>query len=55
MKILWQSSLIVDGNHSFVEKPTQLAKIMSLELNDALAVVAQDVQIKMTFPKGISD
>lgn len=42
-----------DGNHSFVERPDQLAQIMSLELNDAIAVVAQDVEIKMTFPKGI--
>ncbi len=42
-----------DGNHSFVERADQLAGIMSLELNDALAVVAQDVELKLTFPKGV--
>ena len=42
-----------DGNHSFVERPEQLAKVMSLELNDAIDVVAQEVEIKMSFPKGI--
>ena len=42
-----------DGNHSFVERPDQLAGLMSLELNDALAVVAQDVKIAITFPKGV--
>lgn len=42
-----------DGNHSFVEHADQLAKVMSLELNDALAVVAQQVEINVTFPKGI--
>lgn len=42
-----------DGNHSFVEHANQLANIMSLELNDALAVVAQNVDIQLTFPKGI--
>ena len=42
-----------DGNHSFVEHAHQLANVMSLELNDASAVVAQDVKIKMVFPKGV--
>jgi Ca-activated chloride channel family protein len=42
-----------DGNHSFVEHPDQLARLMSLELNDALAVVAQDLEIKVTFPAGV--
>jgi Ca-activated chloride channel family protein len=42
-----------DGNHSFVESPDQLARLMSLELNDALAVVAQDVKISITFPDGV--
>lgn len=42
-----------DGNHSFVEHAQQLAQVISLELNDASAVVAQDVRIKMEFPKGI--
>ena len=42
-----------DGNHSFVEHARQLAQVISLELNDASAVVAQDVQIKMEFPKGV--
>ena len=42
-----------DGNHSFVESPDQLARLMSLELNDALAVVAQDVKVAVTFPDGV--
>ena len=42
-----------DGNHSFVERPDQLARLMALELNDALAVVAQDVNISITFPEGV--
>ena len=42
-----------DGNHSFVERPDQLARLMSLELGDALAVVAQDVEVKITLPKGV--
>lgn len=42
-----------DGNHSFVEHAHQLANVMSLELNDASAVVAQDVKVNMEFAKGI--
>ena len=42
-----------DGNHAFVEHPEQLAQIVSLELHDALAVVARDVDIELTFPAGM--
>ena len=51
--LMAQLAAASDGNHSFVEHPTKLAHIMSLELNDALAVVAQDVKVKLTFPKGV--
>lgn len=34
-----------DGNHAFVEKPSDLVKIFQYEFGDVLSVVAQDVNI----------
>ena len=42
-----------DGNHAFVEHPDQLAHVMRQELKDALAVVAQDIKITVTFADGV--
>ena len=34
-----------DGNHAFVEKPSDLVKIFQYEFGDVLSVIAQDVNI----------
>ena len=43
-----------DGNHVFVEKPSELAAMIDNELGDALSVVAQNVNVEVTFPKGVT-
>jgi Ca-activated chloride channel family protein len=42
-----------DGNHFFVDSPTQLAQIFDKELGDILSVVAQEVVIKIKCAPGI--
>ena len=36
-----------DGNHAFVEKPQELARIFTLEFGDVLNVVAQEVTVEI--------
>lgn len=42
-----------DGNHAFVERPEQLAAVVGQELGDALAVVAQEVEVEVVFSEGV--
>jgi Ca-activated chloride channel family protein len=42
-----------DGNHAFVQEPQDLAKIFDLEFRDALAAVARDVKITVSFSGGV--
>ena len=41
-----------DGNHAFVEKPSDLVKIFNYEFGDVLSVVAQDVIIEINIRSG---
>lgn len=43
--LMTQLSGFSDGNHAFVEKPSDLVKIFQYEFGDVLSVVAQDVNI----------
>lgn len=42
-----------DGNHAFVERPSDLVTIFNQEFGDALSVVAQDVEIHIDCGPGI--
>ncbi len=42
-----------DGNHAFVEKPSDLVKIFQYEFGDVLSVVAQDVNIIIECGDGV--
>ena len=41
------------GNHLFIEDASELADIFRNEFNDALSVVAQEVEINVTLPEGV--
>ena len=42
-----------DGNHAFIEKATDLARIFKLEFGDLLSVVAQSVEVTIDCASGI--
>lgn len=42
-----------DGNHTFIESPSQLVKIFNAEFGDILSVVAQEVAIEVECADGI--
>jgi len=42
-----------DGNHAFVQKPEDLARIFNLEFGDVLSVVAQEVVIRIRCTPGV--
>lgn len=42
-----------DGNHAFVEKAEDLAKVFQYEFGDVLSVVAQDVTLKIECEDGV--
>lgn len=42
-----------DGSHYFAEQATDLAGVFNSEFNQALAVVAQEIQIEIVCPEGI--
>jgi len=50
--LMAQLAMASDGNHAFVEDASQLARVLELELKDVLAVVAQDVDLRITFADG---
>lgn len=41
------------GNHMFIENASELADIFRREFNDALSVVAQGIDVKVSIPEGI--
>lgn len=41
------------GNHLFIEDASELADVFRSEFNDALSVVAQEIDINVTLPEGI--
>ena len=41
------------GNHQFIENASELAGIFRREFDEALSVVAQEVDVKVTIPEGI--
>jgi Ca-activated chloride channel homolog len=51
--LMMQLARASDGNHAFIEHAEQLAKIFEAELGDVLAVVAQDVDVRITCAEGI--
>lgn len=42
-----------DGNHAFIERPGDLARIFQAEFRDAMAIVALDVEVTVTFKSGV--
>lgn len=42
-----------DGNHAFVKEPADLARILKSEFGDVLAIVAQEVIVKVQCAEGI--
>jgi Ca-activated chloride channel family protein len=42
-----------DGNHAFVEDPSQLAQIFQYEFGDLLSVVATDVELRIVCAPGV--
>jgi len=51
--LMSQLAMRSDGNHGFAENAVDLARIFQFELGDILSVVAQDVQIEISFDDGI--
>jgi Ca-activated chloride channel family protein len=45
--LMTRLALASDGNHAFVEKPDDLARIFRAELGDALSTVAQEIEIEI--------
>ena len=52
--LMTQLAMRSDGNHGFAENAVDLARIFQFELGDILSVVAQDVQIEISFDEGIT-
>jgi len=52
--LMTQLAMRSDGNHAFAENAVDLAQIFQHELGDVLSVVAQDVQIDISFDAGIT-
>lgn len=50
--LMQQLAMKSDGNHAYVESPEQLAKFFDLELGDVLAVVAQEIAVKVKLADG---
>ncbi|MBF0410288.1 MAG: VWA domain-containing protein [Candidatus Riflebacteria bacterium] len=38
-----------DGNHAFIETPTELARIFNAEFGDVMSVIAQEVKVEIEF------
>ncbi len=51
--LMTQLAGMSDGNHAFVEHPSQLASIFDLEFGDVLSVVGQDVEILIRCRSGV--
>lgn len=42
-----------DGNHMFIEQPSDLVKFFDLEFGDVMSVVAQDVDVQISCAEGV--
>jgi len=51
--LMVQLARMSDGNHAFVEHPSQLAQIFQYEFGDLLSVVATDVEVQIACPRGV--
>jgi Ca-activated chloride channel family protein len=51
--LMYELAARSDGNHSFVEHPSQLAGIFEKEFESLMAVVAQDVEVRISCGPGI--
>lgn len=51
--LMTQLAMKSDGNHAFIENPTQLASIFQREFGDILSVVAQNIRITIDCPAGV--
>ncbi len=52
--LMTQLALASDGNHAFAENSVDLTNIFQHELGDVLSVVAQDVDVDVSFDDGIT-
>lgn len=51
--LLYHLAQASDGNHTFVENATDLARIFDAEFGDVLSVAATDVEIRIAFAPGV--
>jgi Ca-activated chloride channel family protein len=51
--LMSQLAMKSDGNHAFVAEAAELARVFDAELGDVLAVVAQEVTVKVQVPAGM--
>ena len=51
--LMSQLAMKSDGNHAFVAEAAELARVFDAELGDVLAVVAQEVTVKVHVPAGV--
>lgn len=51
--LMSQLAMKSDGNHAFVAEASELARVFDAELGDVLAVVAQEVTVKVHVPTGV--
>lgn len=51
--LMTQLAYASDGNHAFIKKPSQLAKVFEQEFGDVLSVVAQQVEIEIHCAEGV--
>ncbi|MCL4692756.1 MAG: VWA domain-containing protein, partial [Candidatus Hydrogenedentes bacterium] len=51
--LMTKLAMASDGNHMFVENAVDLERAYALEFGDALSVVAQDVEMKLTCNTGV--
>jgi Ca-activated chloride channel family protein len=51
--LMTKLAMTSDGNHMFVENAVDLERAYALEFGDALSVVAQDVEMRLTCSQGV--
>lgn len=52
-QLMAQLALQSDGNHAFINEPSELAAVFTEEFGDILSVVAQQMTVKITCPEGV--
>lgn len=51
--LMTRLAMASDGNHLFIENPVDLERAYALEFGDALSIVAQDVDMRLTCKPGV--